>query len=233
MIFLKKTKPIVLEAFAPAGELIDLFPIEKGKDRLPSRFQSLPKPHETHTVRNCPGLKDLSSSSFIFPSWGEFEITINTDGKADVVTPVSFYNMPGTSQHSIPAEAPGSWPGYTNIKFHNPWYLYCNEPIKWLMVQPTWHVPDPLRWTPVTGVAEFRYLHVCHINTLWRVYDVPYTTKIKSGDPLVQLIPITERPVTLKLEVMTDDIYKKKFQPWHHAFEYSYQKARAFVEKRK
>jgi len=233
MIFLKKTKPIVLEAYAPVGELIDYFPMIKAKDFPPSWFPSLPKPHETHTVRNCPGLKDLLSSGFIFQSWGEFDITINTDGKADVVSPVAFYDMPPTSQHSISAEAPGAWPGYTNLKFHNPWHLYCAEPIKWLMVQPTWHQADPLRWAPVTGAAEFRYQHPCHINTVWRIYDIPYTTKIKSGEPLLQIIPITERPVILKLDVMTDEIYKKKFQPWFHAFEYSYQKARAFVEKRK
>lgn len=233
MIFLKKTKPIVLEAFAPSGELIDYFPIVKAKDTPPTWFPSLPKPQETHTVRNCPGLKDLMGSGFMFPSWGEFEVTINTDGKADVNSPVSFYDMPPTSQHSIALEAPGAWPGYTNLKFHNPWYLYCNEPIKWLMVQPTWHQADPLRWAPVTGAAEFRYLHFCHINTVWRIYNIPYTTKIKSGEPLLQIIPITERPVILKLDVMTDEIYKKKFQPWYHAFEYSYQKIRAFMEKKK
>jgi len=101
------------------------------------------------------------------------------------------------------------------------------------MVQPTWHQADPLRWTPITGAAEFRYLHYCHINTVWRIYDIPYTTKIKAGEPLLQIIPVTERPVILKLDVMTDEIYKRKFQPWQHAFEYSYQKMRAFMEKKK
>ena len=233
MLFKFKEKPIVLELFAPVGELITYFPIVKSKEFYPSWFQALPKPSEAHTVRNCPGLQDLLSATLTIPAWGDFNVTINPSGKANVETPVNFYNLQPTSQHFVHKEVPGTWQGLTNIKFHNPWYIKCSDSIDWILADPTWHRTDPLQFSTVTGATEFKIQNFCHINTLWKVTQQPYTVKIKAGDAMAHLVPLTERKIELKFEVMTEEIYKRRFQPWQFTFEYPYQKVRAMLRKKK
>ena len=231
-MFFKKNKPIVLEAYAPVGDLIDYFPIKRTQEMRPIWFDKLPKSYNDDNVRNCSGLKDLLGEGFTIPSWGEFDITILPNGQADVKSPVSFYSMSPTSQHNVAVEAAGAWNGYTNLKFHNPWWFWCAEPIKWMLIQPTWHQSSPLDWCGIPGVVEFRYNNQANVNTLFRVGQQPYNVKIKTSDVMMHMIPITERPVTIELKVMTDEIYTEKFSGWAHSFKFGYQKIRNLMDKK-
>lgn len=224
-------KNITLEAYAPVGDLIDIFPIEKSESSYPSWYKNLPKGYNDNNVRNCTGIRDLFGEGFMIPSWGEYQITIHPDGESVVESPVQL-RWGHSSKHNISTEAPGAWPGYVNIKLHNPWWFWCPKPIKWLMIQPTWAQQDPQEYTIVPGVTEFRYNNQANINTIWKVKEYSYTVKISAGDMLAQIIPITEEKIGLELKVLTDEIYGQKFAPWMHSFRFGYQKLRAIMEKR-
>jgi hypothetical protein len=231
-MFFNKIKPLKLEAYAPVGDLLDYFPIVKSNKILPNWFKNLPKSINDNNVRNCTGIKDLYNEGFMIPSWGEYFISVQPNRQVQVESPVQL-QYGHSSRHDLEVEAPGAWPNYVNIKLHNPWWFWCNEPVKWVLIQPVWNQEEPGEWTVIPGVTEFRYNNQANINTIFRVMETEYTTKINTGEELVQMIPITERPVELELKVLTDTIYNEKFANWSHSFKFGYQKIRTMFEKRK
>ncbi len=230
-MFINKIKPLKLEVYAPVGDLIDLFPIVQSQEALPKWFSNLPKSVNDINVRNCTGLKDLFNEGFMIPAWGEYFITVMPDGTSNVESPVQL-NWGHSKRHDLSTQAPGAWPSYINVKLHNPWWFWCSEPIKWIMIQPTWNQEEPSEWAVVPGMLEFRYNNQANVNTLFRIMEREYTTKINTGDVIAQLIPITERPVALELKVLNDDIYNEKFAPWVHSFKFGYQKIRNMIKNR-
>ena len=229
MIF--KKKPIVIEAYAPVGDLLDYFPIVKSVEALPDWFYNIPKDND-NTVRNCYGLRDLFSHGFVVPAWADFEIFVNPDGSADVNSPLVTENR-NFSQHNVSLEAPNAWAGFTNVKLLNPWFFYCDEPIKWMVIDPTWSRRDPTAWATPSGLLEFRINNQLHVNTLFKIQPNRYMTKVKAGDTLLHVIPITDRPFEVKMDVLTEEIYQKKFAGWSHSFRFGYQRMRKIMEKRK
>jgi hypothetical protein len=228
-MFFKKKSPLKLEAYAPLGQLVDLFPIVHTKNALPSWYHNLLKfDDKQKNVRHCPGVGDLFRLGVMIPAWSDHEIVIYPDGRTNVRSPSS--NNP-VSSHNLNFDAPGAWPGYVNVKLLNPWMLYCNKPVKWLFLSPTWCNSDPAEFTIVPGVLEFRVAHEANVNMLFKLKSEPYTVLIKAGDSLMQMIPITEEKFELEVKTMTQDILTEKFLPWNHSFNYGYQKAISRIKK--
>jgi len=226
MMFFFKRKKIILEAYAPTGDLIDYFPLVRTNECTPEWFQNLPK--GKHNVRNCMGIKDLWSEGFMIPAWADHHISVYPDNTYNVQA--SHDQKSPASNHNLEREATGAWPDYINIKLHNPWFMWCDKPIKWLITQPVWHQSHPTDFIITPGVLEFRHNHQMLLNTLFKKTNTPYLTKIKAGDSLAQVIPITDEPFELELKVMTNDAWVEKFSKWNHSFEFGYQKIRKKFE---
>lgn len=226
---------IVVEAYAPSGMLIDLFPITKTKDAIPSWFKNLPgKPGEdVKNVRQCPAAKDLFSKGMIIPLWADYEITINNDGTGSIDSGMRFNNMSPAEVHNVNSQAAGAWPGYTNIKFASPWYIWCSEPIEWMWSQPVWWQSNPQEFTTVTGISEFRYQHESNINCLIKKPQSSIMLSVKAGTPMAQLIPLTEKDWELKLDVMTPEVFSRKFSKWNYSLNpvMAYQRLKSIITK--
>lgn len=235
MLIKRKEKKIVVEAFAPNGALIDLFPIERTENVIPKWYQDLPgKPLDGLNVKHCPGAKDLFSKGLIIPLWADYEITLNANGHGDIKSAMTGVSFPPADTHSLQFQAAGAWPDYVNIKFNSPWYIWCNEPVEWAWLPPIWWQQDPQEVILATGISEYRYQHQTNINTLVKR---PTTTKVislKAGTPMAQLVPLTERNWEFKLEVMTHEEFAKKFTRWEFSLNprLTYQKIRSILEKK-
>lgn len=231
MIFRKKEKPLTLEIYTNYGDLIDLFPpIIANKNNFPSWYKNVPTPNEkVRNVRHCEGFKDLMQDGFFLQSWGEFKIRINDKG-AYVQSPVE--QPQGHSTIHVPkVQAPGAWDNYWDVKLHSPWWIYCNEPIKWVWMQPVWYQTDPSAYISPTGITEFRYQHQTNINLLFKIQNEEYEEFIKPGQMLAHIIPLTERPIEYKIDVLSESIWKRKFAKWSFAKDFIYQKTRAMKRK--
>lgn len=228
MIFFKKKETLKLEAYAPTGQLTDIFPIVHTRNALPSWYHNLPKVNYEKSIRHCPGVVDLFRAGVMIPAWADQEIIIFPDGNVRVVSAST--DRP-TSSHNVDIEAPGAWPGYVNVKLLNPWMFYCNKTINWLFLPPTWCQSDPAEFTIIPGVLEFRLAHEANINMLFKLKPEPYKVSIKAGDSLMQMIPITEEKFNLEVKTMTQDIFTEKFLQWNHSFNYGYQKAISRIKK--
>jgi len=214
-MFFNKKKKIIVEAYAPIGQLIDLFPITKTKNTLPSWYDSLPaKINGERTVKQCPGLTDLYNCGFTIPAWADYEVLVNADNTGHIKSGMGKRYGEHSTGHDLPVQAPGAWPDYINVKFHNPWWIWCSEPIEWLWVQPVWSQTHPQEFTLIPAVTEFRYQYQANINTLIKKPKESKLITIRGGTPLAQLVPLIERDWDLKLDVMTPEIFAEKFDRW-------------------
>lgn len=233
-MFFKKKK-IKLEAYAPAGELIDLFPPVVAKEAIPEWYNQLPANKglfRQKNVKHCSGFKELYNEGVILPAWSDYNIIINPDGQVQSESPYAV-DSGHSSSHEIQREAFGAWPGYTNIKLHSPWWFWCSEPVKWLIIQPTWNRHDPTAWAMPPGITEFKYQHQTNVQMLFKVEQQPYTYQVKPGEALLHIIPLFDRPWELELKVMSNDTWASKFARWKHSFDLEYQKTRSIIGKKK
>jgi hypothetical protein len=214
-MFFKKKK-IVLEAYAPVGDLIDLFPIVESSKCIPTWYTKLP-PSDTSNpnVRSCFGLKDLYKKGIIIPLWSDYDVTIDPMRGISAVSGMQNQaTFPPLVSNDIASQTGGAWPNYANLKFNSPWLFWCSEPIQWVWVQPVWWQKDPQQMVLVTASAEFRGQHDSNISTLIKMPNQTETISFKAGLPMAQLIPLTEEPWELKNMVMTKEIFDKKFAHW-------------------
>jgi hypothetical protein len=231
-MFFKKKKKIILEAYTNVGELIDLFPPVKSKDTLPSWYKAIPKAKTDQRVFNvthCTGFRDLYSDGLMLPNWADYHIDFDERGNFNVDCPMKSPEGNFT-WHDSDAQAPGAWPGYVDIKLLSPWLFYCEEPIKWLCVDPTWYKQDPLQYVSPSGIVEFRTMHNTNVNLLFRREKGSY--KITAGQMLLHIIPLTDQPWELKVNMLTPEIWASKFARWEHTFGQNYQKTRSIILKK-
>jgi hypothetical protein len=229
MIFLsKKKQSLKLEVYTPVGQLAELFPVVRSKEALPKWYHHISAPPDQKTVKQCPGISTLFNRSVTIPAWADHDITIYPNGHTEITSP---YSQKPTSSHRLSTDAPGAWPGYANIKFLNPWMFWCNKPVDWLFLPPTWNQLDPQEFTVVPGITEFKVVHEANVNTLFKLKDTPYRVSIKAGDALMQMIPITEESFELEIKSMTPQIWAEKFQQWPFSLNYVYHKAISKIKK--
>lgn len=234
MFFINKIKPVKLEIHTWVGKLIDLFPPKLAKESKPDWWYNMEVqkgPHRQASVKHCYGMKDLYDEGIMVPAWGDYDITVSPTGPINVQSPVQ--QTEGHSSVHLLDNGRSPWAEYVNAKLHSPWAMYCDEPIKWALLQPAWAQTDPQSMITVPGMTEFRYQHQAHANMIFKRGKQPYTVKIKAGDPLIHIVPITERPLEIEYKVLSQQEWGKKFARWTFTTDYLYHKTRALFERKK
>lgn len=217
-IFKKKEK-LKLEIYTHNGQLMDMFPPALMKDAIPNWFSKMSndKQKPYHTVKGCPGIQHLYGKGISLPLWSDYSVEVGTTNIENIDWPKKS-NQPGAESHALELQAPDAWPGYASVKFLSPWFFVCQEPVPFVWLQNVWGYNDPQQFTIVPGVTEFKYMHQTHINTLWKIDGTPRKEVIKAGTTMVQLIPLTDRPLEISINLITEDIYKRKFMLWDFTF---------------
>lgn len=228
-----KKKKLKLECYTHMQDLADLFPPQIGHTALPNWYQHLTRDPEKITIRHCSGFQDLYKNSFVIRSWSDIEIGIAPDGGVSFqIACQNEINRDPVQMHPIESQAAGAWPGYVNVKLMSPWYLRTNRLVKWLMIPPTWDQKDPLEWTTVPGVIEFKYQSANNINCLMKIRPEPYMIKIKAGQALAQFVPLFEEDWDMEVKLFDHNDWQKYFGRWNHSFNHTYLKTRSMLEKK-
>jgi hypothetical protein len=236
MFFIKKKK-LTFHAYAPIGQLVDLFPPTTMEDNLPDWYKSLPADlGHGLTVKHCPGLKDLFPKTIVMPLWADYEVTTSMMNQPDVRTSFSPPGMSPSVSHNLNDQVTGAWPAYSNIKFSSPWMFWCDEPIPCLVTQAVWHQKDPSQLQIVPGILEFRHQHQTNINTIIRkdaALDAPIM--LRAGTPMVYITPLTERDWDLNVDTWNQSLFAKLFAKWDFAItngSLQYQRVRNLINRK-
>jgi hypothetical protein len=233
MILFKKQK-ITVDCFVSNNNIAELFPIRPLNELLPAWWKSMPKevpaggmPIGISTIKRCSGFKDLFKNSFCLPSWSEYLLFQDPVNGFNHMSPNS---SAGGMTHQQ-SQMEGAFNNYQHYKLISPWLLQEKSGINFTMTQASWHIDAPCEFHIPVGSLEFKYQHSTHINI---VAPRPYGLKqhsIKAGQPLVYLVPMTEKEVNVKIQVV-DDNELSKLRTYHHSFHNGYELTKKILKEK-
>ena len=205
-MFWFKKKEIVVDCFTTLRSVYELYKPNLSIKFFPNEIKSISNyytetdattkiEYEAATIRKCIGLIDYYKSGFILPMWTDFiaqpKSGIKNETAVAMVSHPFFYNSHSRNQY------PGLFEDYIHIKLSSPWLLREKTGVKFSWNSPTWNLHKHIRnFTVVPAVVSYNYQAQTNVNLFIDKNSDNFT--IKSGTPLVHLIPISEHNVVLK-----------------------------------
>jgi len=220
-MFLFKNKKVVVDCFTTVGAIAREYPIKKSSHYVPKWWQDLEnvKHHSTDvgidrpysTMKSCSGFVHLFRNSWTIPLWSDFKIKTFDDGSWVYVTPQSLENQihsKSAIQKHFPDQFSDAFENYTHLKFASPWLLYEKTAVHFAMVSADWTLISKLPDFRIpVGFLNFKYSMAPNINLF--VTKKNFLYELEAGTPMVYLIPITEKKVDFKTQVISESEYQK------------------------
>jgi hypothetical protein len=202
MFFFKKSE-IVLDAFTHHAGVYEHFPIQQSVNMMPNWWKQLPKTmtsekygifYEQSTMKKCDGFLDLYKNSISIPNFSE--LIIQTYDYGEWKSLYSASNMPEIISHSRAQYGP-EFDDQIHIKIDTPWVFIEKSGINFYFADPFWSRIKKLNMYSVCpGIVNYKYQINTSVNIL--LPKINSTVTLDAGDPLVTIIPITDKKVIVK-----------------------------------
>jgi hypothetical protein len=201
---ISRLRPIVLDAYIANAAIYEQFPIVQAKEDYPEWWKRMDniaygKPEQTWgiprpqaTIKRCDGLIDLYKKAINIPLWSDFiikienrNITYINAGETDAK--ITFHDR---AQFNIP-----EFEDFVHAKVMVPWIFKEKTGVLFELCHPVWNNLNNLNnFTVMPGLLNYRDQGGAHCNMLIpaKKDNLIY---LNAGEPIMQLIPITERPV--------------------------------------
>lgn len=233
MIFKFKKSKINLDCFTYIDQLADLFPIIESPKALPAWHRALPTQVNVNnplfpslsqpTIKGCPGMTDFFKNSITIPNWIEHRFSVQPDGNMHFMGLRE--DMPYES-HPKHIQMGSAMPNYAHLKLSSPWQIKEKTGIKWVWVQASWNQEDPCQYSIPPGIVNYNEQHTSNVNILIPTNNSPKEIVINAGEPLVQLIPMSDLPVAIH-------IHKIDHREWTRMRTYTHSTIHSFLKSRK
>lgn len=216
MFFMKK-KPLVVNVYTFDKTIFDLYKPGLGTKFIPEGWKSLPKSYkdkvyqyhptstmhiDVPTAKTCDGIISMYSKSIIIPAWTDVKVEQTSDGQLLSHSPSGMGIVEAHHRQQVWDEL---YPGYQQVKLISPWLFEVEDDVKFLWTRCDWHNTERYSNTEImSGMLDFKYQNSSHIQMF-----VKGSVDILAGDPLVQMFPLTERPIELKYHLKTGEEYQQ------------------------
>lgn len=213
-MFWFKKKKVVVDCFTSNSAVNEFCPVTSGMKHIPGWFKSMKAgvakvnalDIPSRNIKGCPGVVYSFKQSFIVPLWSDCMIETSMEG----------YRYQFSGNHSIDSHDPQQWnyvknEQYLHAKFAIPWLFYCKEPIFFHVGQPFWNqfessFFDSVYYSP--GITRFtNYPLELNVNMFFRRESKVH--KLDVGMPFLQIVPLTEREVEFKTQLLSEEEYNK------------------------
>lgn len=210
MFWFCKPKPVGVHFYTTREDVFNNARPDKAINFSPDWWKVLPKQLDRDldnlplfkitTLKACPAITNLYTSGYIFPLWSDLRIEVKNENYryqfADVTSSIEHHPREQFGASDLLNE-------HIHLKLVNPWHTYCKEKIAFLTVAPTWNNFGHNDVIVLPGLFSHRFFMCHNINLLVR----KAAEKIYSFDfrqPLVHVIPLTDRPVKLHYELVSE-----------------------------
>ena len=185
------------------------FTVERACDVKPTTYKVQREKYGKHNMPACPGIMDYAHYGYIVPAWVDIHIFANKAGVSwyvgdkdkrgdrgfDRGTTMEYNMVDGafTIQDGIPP---------TPILFGSPWKIFTNKNISAIVGPATYHSTflDDLHVIP--GVIDYSKFHIMNFVCMpKRECEV----HIKAGDPLLQVMPFYNKPISASVGPAKDE----------------------------
>lgn len=210
MIFFFKKRPIVLTCVTNYPGLLQFAPVQRASKFLPDWWKRLPESFVNEgditiqsTMKSCKGFVDLYSKGVILPIWCDLALEIGRIGTngyryqfADRKSSIDCHDPKQHGRQFHECE-------YQHLKINSPWRFMCDESINFSFLEPTWNVLPFQTLRIVPGIVDFQYQTGTNINCFISRTERDQSFVIPFLTPLAHIVPLSDRPIKLKL---SDDV---------------------------
>lgn len=204
-IFSKKSK-ITIDCFTINQDIIDLFPVTLAADFIPSWYKDLSAtimhkrlPHPT--MKTCPGVTDLFTKGIVIPLWADLNLKLEHDVVKDLIHPDLIHRH--TSQ-----QWGNNFDKWTHIKIISPWQFKEKTGCKFLFTNGFWW-QQRNELQVLNGMVNYKYQHTTNINCFVNKSVFPNQFTIPAGQPIVHIIPLTDKRINIKHHAVSDEEWGK------------------------
>lgn len=210
-----KSKPVVLELYTSDPAIFKYSKWENANKHKPSWWKRLNIPgknQEEANMKHCAGFNDLYSNAITVPMWCEFRANIPPIGidqlTYEFANPKAGLDIHPENQRNnfLPDSE------YQHMKLLSPWVATCEEPVEFLMTNTFWDMPEPFSYFVPNGVINFKHQAASHVNIVVKK-DVAFKKLfVQQGTPLVLLVPLTERKLVLKYNLISEEEFRRLYE---------------------
>lgn len=211
MFWFCKTKPVDVYLYTTREDVFNHARPKKASNFLPDWWKKLPKtltndgPDQPlfplFTLKACPAFTNLYASGFMFPMWSDLNVEVDGDNfKYQFADRASSLTLHLKSQF-------GSYDlidKYLHLKILNPWMTLSKSKINFLTVSPIWNNFGCDDIVVLPGVYGFRQPVFANINLLFKKAPQKTIHSLLFGQPIVHMVPLTERPVRLHYDLVSE-----------------------------
>ena len=211
MIFKFKQNKIILDCFTQEDYVINYAPIDYAIKHTPIWWKELLPTvlnddgfSPMATVKKCIGISDYFKYSIVMPLWSDLSIRI-AENKS-----YQWHFSDGTTNaivHDIANQATNFLNGYGHIKIISPWLFKTKENIKWIWTHPTYSFKDSSDITSLPAIIDYKYQTGTNINIMLNLSNLK-NILIPHGEPLVYMIPMSEKKVEIVNHLVSEKEYK-------------------------
>ena len=212
--FFHRTPEIHLDCFTTDANVYHNTPIVHAIKTIPDWWKELPayspvfgKESEEHiwsnlskrTAKDCYAIIELYKKGIVIESWTDF--TIKSTGKEGGYA----YNIKHGPDPGFHSDQIGNgFPDYNHIKLSSPWIFREKTGIKFLWMGAEWAL-DKYNIKVLPGVINFDIVSYTNVNIMFPKDDKDFFVSV--GQPLVQLIPLSEKKLVLKNHLINRNEY--------------------------
>jgi hypothetical protein len=211
-MFFKKEKEIIVNCYTYRSDVYNYFPIVETKKTFPSWLQKVKNSYFNSdkdcfdSVKSCPAFVDYFRTGFVIPLWSDLFLEVGPKGSdryrwqyADLKSKIGIH--PHQQFGLCETE-------YQPFKLCSPWAFSCSEDVQFLFSAPSWRFGDlPITVEVLNGVVSYRTNAGTNINMLVKRTEAQQEFTIKTGTPLVHVLPLTEKKVRIKTHLVSVEVW--------------------------
>lgn len=205
--FFGSSKPVVVDCYTADQSVFEYSKIDRAVNFYPDWWREIPKDVDWLTMKGCAGFLDQYKKSFVMPMWSDFNVKLNEDNTFT-------WRFPNDEMSSATWHEPIEYPNWIHdksqhIKLMSPWLLHCDEEVYFQILPVQFSKNRLFEWQSVTGVVEYKHQHSTNVN-LFLNGNQCSDFSIAFGEPLIFLVPLTERKVVFKYHLVSSEEIKRK-----------------------
>ena len=213
MIFFFKEKPIVLDCFVSCDRktVMDLAPITPSREYIPNWWKNLKAADFDEkefmfnkSVKTCYGIFSMMTEGFILPCWTDFMLKLDTEKN---LAQINFAdNMTSYSTHSS-VQIANFMDEFNSLKLVSPWKIKCKKDVQFLLCRPFYNSKYKKEVDILPGILDFKYQ--ASLNVFLKFLKTEKSLiSYKFNEPLLQIIPLTEKKIVIKNHIVSEEEYK-------------------------
>lgn len=210
--FFHRISTITVDCFTTDSFLYEYSPIVRGTRCYPEWWKTLPRSGSIvdqdlnlqNNMKNCYGFIELHKQSFVLRCWSDilFSVTENEGYKYNFLR-----GNANLEEHSS-AQYNHAFSKFYHAKLGSPWNLREKTGIHFAFFANHWH-NEHLDYILPNGLIRYDWQNQTNVNMF--IPKKNFTFTINLNQPLVHIVPLTEKKVNMKCHLIDEKEWERMF----------------------